>query len=116
VSICRESLEKRIAEINTLMRAHAGGIELLDVGDDGTVSLRFAGMCTGCELRPLTMAATIRPGLLDIEGVRCVSVTGARISAEAEQRLSETLGPDHNSGHLTGILNRYRVSLTQAKL
>ena len=50
--------------------------------------LRFTGMCTGCHLRPLTTASTIRPALLSLDGVTAVEIEGSRISAEAEARLA----------------------------
>ena len=53
--------------------------------------LRFTGMCTGCHLRPLTTASTIRPALLELEGVEAVEIEGSRISAEAEARLAAAL-------------------------
>jgi Fe-S cluster biogenesis protein NfuA len=115
VSICRPALEARIAEINALMRAHAGGVELLGVSEDGTVSVRFAGKCTGCELRPLTMAGTVRPGLLDVDGVHRVTAAGGRISEEAERRLAESLNSEDGSSYMLGVLHRYRADRVQAK-
>jgi Fe-S cluster biogenesis protein NfuA len=109
VSVCRAQLEARIAEINALMRAHAGGIELLGVSEAGGVSLRFAGKCTGCELRPVTMAATVRPGLLAIEGVTCVTAAGARISEEAELRVAQTL----EAARVPALLRGHRASRSQ---
>ena len=113
MSICRRALEARIAEVNALMRAHAGGVELLDVSDDGTVSVRFAGKCTGCELRPVTMAGTIRPALLAVEGVSRVATVGARISEEAEQRLAQMLGSESHSIRLLRRFHERRTSIAQ---
>jgi Fe-S cluster biogenesis protein NfuA len=80
------ALRARLEELRPALAAHAGGIELVDV-DRGVVRIRFTGMCTGCHLRPLTTASTIRPALLDLDGVTAVEVEGSRISAEAEARL-----------------------------
>ena len=71
--------------------AHAGGVELVEV-NGSTVRLRFTGMCTGCHLRPLTTASTIRPALLELAGVDAVEIEGSRISAEAEARLAAAFG------------------------
>lgn len=87
-------LAARIADVNALMDAHAGAIELVDVSPDGTVRVRYVGKCSGCEIRPLTMAATIRPALLAVAGVTGVEAAGARISDEAAQRVAAALGPD----------------------
>jgi Fe-S cluster biogenesis protein NfuA len=91
MSALRAAVERRLAEIAPALRAHAGGVELTDVSDDGVVALRFTGMCTGCPFRPLTTAATLRPALLSVPGVRALSVPGARISEEAEERLARYL-------------------------
>ncbi len=40
----KEIIEK---EINPVLELHAGGCELLDV-DDGVVTLRMFGGCSGC--------------------------------------------------------------------
>ena len=109
MSPCRDALDARIDEINALMRAHAGGVELIDITADGTVSVRFAGKCTGCELRPLTMASTIRPGLLDVAGVKRVAIIGARISEEAEQRLAETFETERHASRLQRMFHHYRM-------
>jgi Fe-S cluster biogenesis protein NfuA len=78
---------ERLEELRPALDAHAGGVELVEV-DRGVVRLRFTGMCTGCPLRPLTTASTIRPALLSLEGVEAVEIEGSRISAEAEARLA----------------------------
>jgi len=112
VSIRRE-VEMRLAEVNALMRAHAGGMELVEVGADGSVSLRFAGKCTGCELRPVTMASIVRPALLAVEGVKQVTAAGVRISEEAEQRLMESLAPGNDSSRVLRMFHSYRASLAE---
>ena len=91
MSAPRTDVEERIEELNRLMRAHAGAVELLGLSDDGVVAVRFTGMCTGCELRPITMAAMVRPGLLAVPGVTRVDIIGARVSEEAERRILESL-------------------------
>ncbi|MGH7903134.1 MAG: NifU family protein [Candidatus Dormibacteraceae bacterium] len=85
-------LDSALAELNSRLRAHAGGIEVLGVSLAGDVRLRFTGMCTGCPHKPLTMAATIRPVLLALEGLTRVEAEGARISAEAAARLGAAMG------------------------
>ena len=74
------------------MSAHAGGVEIADVADDGAVRLRFTGMCAGCAFRPLTMEGTIRPAVSAVPGVTSVHADGARISDEAAERLRSRLG------------------------
>ena len=83
----RECLER----LRPILGAHAGGIELVEV-NGSIVRLRFTGMCTGCHLRPLTTASTIRPALLELVGVEAIEIEGSRISAEAEARLVAAFG------------------------
>jgi Fe-S cluster biogenesis protein NfuA len=85
-------IEAAVARIDRRLRAHAGGLELRGVSPDGVVSVRYTGMCTGCPLRPLTTAATVRPALLGIDGVRELEVSGGRISDEAQRRIAAALG------------------------
>jgi len=84
------AIEARLEALRPVLDAHAGGVELVEVRD-GVVRLRFTGMCTGCHLRPLTTASTIRPALLALDGVNDVEIEGSRISAEAEARLAAAL-------------------------
>jgi Fe-S cluster biogenesis protein NfuA len=88
----RQALLARLDELRRVLEAHAGGIELVEVAG-GIVSLRYTGMCTGCQLRPLTTASTVRPALLALPGVEAVEIEGSRISAEAEARLAAALAP-----------------------
>ena len=84
------AVRERLAELAPALAAHAGGVDLIAV-EAGVVRLRFTGMCTGCHLRPLTTASTIRPALLGLDGVVAVEIEGSRISAEAEARLAAAL-------------------------
>lgn len=86
------AIEQRVRDVSQLLTMHAGGVELEHVDDDGRVRVRFTGMCTGCLYRPVTMAATVRPALLEIDGVSAVEAAGSRVSEEAERRLAEDLG------------------------
>jgi Fe-S cluster biogenesis protein NfuA len=86
----------RVEELSRLMRTHAGGLDLESVAPDGTVRVRFTGMCTGCTFRPLTMVGTVRPALTAVAGVTRVEAAGARISEEAEERLAQALAATPN--------------------
>lgn len=91
------ALNARVAQVSAVMRSHAGGVELVGVSPDGEVELRFTGMCQGCPFRPLTMHATIVPGLSSVPGVTAVRAPGARISEHAVQRLRRAVGAWHPS-------------------
>ena len=91
--IDHQALNDRLKALSNLISTHAGGVEMVDLSEDGTLRLRFTGMCQGCPYRPLTMAATIRPALIAIDGITRVVAAGSRISDEAENRLAEFLRP-----------------------
>jgi Fe-S cluster biogenesis protein NfuA len=81
-------VERRVSEISRLLGAHAGGLELERLDEQGRVGIRFTGMCTGCLFRPVTLATTIRPALLEVDGVTGVEAVGVRVSAHAARRLA----------------------------
>ena len=84
-------VQLQVQRLGRVLDAHAGGLQLVGTEADGSVTVRFTGMCCGCPLRPVSMAGLIRPALLSVEGVTAVSAEGGRISAEAESRLVRQL-------------------------
>ena len=79
------SVEVAVAAAGRALRAHAGGVELVEVVD-GEAVVRFTGMCTGCAFKPMTMAATLEPLFRDVPGVRGVRALGGRADDEAMER------------------------------
>jgi Fe-S cluster biogenesis protein NfuA len=92
------ALDQRISELSKFISNHAGGIELSQVTGGGEIEVKFTGMCAGCPYRPVTMASTVRPALMEIDGVTSVRAVGSRISEQAEKRLAEDM-----VGHRTGL-------------
>jgi Fe-S cluster biogenesis protein NfuA len=84
-----QGVRRRVVEISRVLGAHAGGIELDGCEESGRVRVRFTGMCTGCLFRPVTLATTIRPALLEVDGVREVEAAGVRVSEHAQRRLAQ---------------------------
>jgi Fe-S cluster biogenesis protein NfuA len=80
--------------LSRLTAAHAGGVALEGVSRDGVVRVRWTGACTGCPFRPMTMAGTLKPVLLAVDGVRGVEAQGSRISEEAEARIAYYFGSE----------------------
>lgn len=74
-------LRQRIADVLELIRpsvqADGGDIELVDVGSDGVVSVRFHGACIGCPSSNLTLQMGIEANLRDQvpEVTRVISVS-----------------------------------------
>jgi len=55
----REEVARVIEQLRPVIQADGGDLELLEVADDGTVTLRLRGSCTGCG----SAAATLRNGI-----------------------------------------------------
>jgi len=50
----REMIEAALAQIRPVLQADGGDVELVDV-NDGTVSLKLKGACSGCPMATMTM-------------------------------------------------------------
>jgi Fe-S cluster biogenesis protein NfuA len=85
-------LAEHVEMLSDFLGQHAGGLTLESIDPDGHVTVRYTGMCTGCLYRPVTMGATIRPFLLEVEGVTSVDAVGSRMNDKATARMQEDLG------------------------
>jgi len=55
----REQVSQVIEQLRPVIVADGGDLELIEVSDDGVVTLRLQGSCTGCG----SAAATLRSGI-----------------------------------------------------
>jgi Fe-S cluster biogenesis protein NfuA len=55
----RDQVHQVIDRLRPVIQADGGDIELLDVSEDGVVTLRLQGSCSGCG----SAAATLRNGI-----------------------------------------------------
>lgn len=83
----QEQLQQRVRALDTLLRSHAGGLELQGVDARGVARVRFTGMCVGCELKPVTAARVVGPALRALPGISAVEIAGGRVSEEAQAAL-----------------------------
>jgi Fe-S cluster biogenesis protein NfuA len=51
----REKVEEVLGMIRPLLERDGGGVELVNIDDDGTVSVRLQGACQGCALSQMTL-------------------------------------------------------------
>jgi Fe-S cluster biogenesis protein NfuA len=98
-----DEVGRRVGSLSKVLHAHAGGLELTACDHDGTVGVRFTGMCTGCPLRPVTLAGLVRPALLELEGVERVHSEGGRMSRHAEERLAAAISEGGSSRLLEAV-------------
>ena len=69
----REQVEHVINLIRPAVQADGGDLELVDVSDEGVVSVRLMGACVGCPSSHLTLHAGIERNLRQhVPGVQSV--------------------------------------------
>lgn len=55
----KERIESALEMSRPYLRADGGDVELLRIGDDGVVELRFHGTCTICPMSRMTLRAGV---------------------------------------------------------
>ena len=71
-------VEAVLGELRHLFLADGGDMRVAAVDDDGWVSIRTVGACSGCGVRSLTLQSAIAPRLRE----RCPWFRGVRTSGE----------------------------------
>lgn len=51
----REKIEEVLNQIRPHLQADGGDVELVDVKDDGVVTVRLTGACHGCPMSQMTL-------------------------------------------------------------
>ncbi len=51
----REEVQKALEEIRPHLQADGGDVELVDVNDDGVVTVKLTGHCAGCPMAQMTL-------------------------------------------------------------
>lgn len=59
----REKVETSLDTVRPGLRADGGDVELVDVTDEGVVSLRLMGACRGCPMSTMTLKMGIERAL-----------------------------------------------------
>lgn len=56
----REAIEKVLnEEVRPMLSMHGGGIELVEVTDEGTVKVKLTGGCMGCPSAQMTLTGMV---------------------------------------------------------
>jgi len=71
--LMREKVLAALEQVRPTLRADGGDVVLVDVSDDGVVSVRLTGACKGCPMS----GATLRDGIerflkAEVPGVKAV--------------------------------------------
>ncbi len=59
----KKKVEEVLEEIIPYLASHGGGVELVDVTEDGIVKVRLIGACAGCMFSTLTLQGLIEKEL-----------------------------------------------------
>jgi Fe-S cluster biogenesis protein NfuA len=72
----RDKVEASLQKVRPSLQADGGGVELVDVGEDGIVKLRLTGACKGCPMSQMTLKMGIEKVLKkeipEVAGVKSV--------------------------------------------
>ena len=51
----KEKVEDALKEVRPMLEADGGGVDLVDVTEEGKVTLRLTGACGGCPMSQMTL-------------------------------------------------------------
>jgi Fe-S cluster biogenesis protein NfuA len=60
----KEKVEETLDRVRPQLQADGGGVDLVDVDDEGVVSLRLTGACAGCPMSTMTLKMGIERVLM----------------------------------------------------
>ncbi|EAT16114.1 NifU family protein [Desulfuromonas acetoxidans] len=67
----KEQIEAALDEVRPTLLADGGNVELVDVSDDGVVSVKLVGACGSCPMSTVTLKMGIERILLEkVPGVK----------------------------------------------
>jgi Fe-S cluster biogenesis protein NfuA len=67
----RSEVESVLEVIRNALRMEGGDIELVDINDDGVVSVRLTGSCAGCPFSQMTLKNFVERELKkNVDGIR----------------------------------------------
>lgn len=61
----REEVEKVLDLVRPALQADGGNVELVDVSEDGVVSVRLTGACGSCPMSTMTLKMGIERALME---------------------------------------------------
>ncbi|MFC2091144.1 NifU family protein [Elusimicrobiota bacterium] len=74
--IDKQKVQEAIEKIRPSLQADGGDVELVEIGQDGTVKVRLKGACAGCPMSQMTLKAgiekTLKESLPEITTVESV--------------------------------------------
>ncbi len=62
----KEKVQKALDEIRPALQADGGDVELVNVSDDGIVTVKLVGACGGCPMAQMTLKGGIETRLKQV--------------------------------------------------
>ena len=67
----RREVESVLEVIRNALRMEGGNIELVDIADDGVVSVKLTGSCAGCPFSQMTLKNFVERELMkNVDGIK----------------------------------------------
>ena len=60
-----EKVEKALNKVRPMLRSDGGNIQIVNISEDGVVSVKLQGSCRGCPLAQMTLKMSIEKRLKD---------------------------------------------------
>ncbi len=72
----KEQVNQVLQQVRVNLQAHGGDVELIDVSEEGVVSVRLQGACRGCPIAQQTLKmgieAALKEELPEVQSVQAV--------------------------------------------
>lgn len=82
-----EEVDGALKGVRARLRGHGGDLEIVDVNEDGEVTVEFKGACRGCPAVGFTYGAVVETELMAIEGVESVRAEQVRMAPAVRRRI-----------------------------
>ena len=69
----KERVQEVLNQVRPALQADGGDVELVDVSEEGIVSVKLTGACGSCPMSTMTLKMGIEKTLMDIPEVRGIS-------------------------------------------
>ena len=74
--VTRQQVDEVLQQVRVNLQMHGGDVELVDVSEEGVVSVRLQGACRGCPVAQQTLKmgieATLKKELPEVQSVQAV--------------------------------------------
>ncbi len=83
-----QDVNESIRDVRARLRGHAGDLNIIDVDENGEVTIEFIGACSACPALGFTYLAIVEPSLTAIEGITSIKAEQVHISPAVRKRIT----------------------------